>query len=407
MKSKFGFSKVYQDINNQMAFANQLRGMDGVGMMYDKKLNIHTLKQPAPAHVFFTTKEFADAQNDIFNGSRFVIFHTRASTTGVLSNEHTHPFLEGGICLVHNGKLINHRGTLDHTTDHDSHSICLSLNRIGVKRTLSKIQGAFALVWYNVAEKKLYLCRNNDRPLHLIETEKAWVISSELKMAEWILDRNKEKIVKSISLDIEKLYSFSFDLSENTKEELPMYVSYTKESMFNNNYHWRGLPPPPPQTLPKKIKKPNNITTKGMYDVGEVVYSIPMSVDGKSPCIFVIGKLDKDYYMKVKIIGEDSNAVGKIYGTLDQLNAYTVQSMAKAEISHKYFHNNEIVYIFKIKEGTVEEVPIKDQFCCNCGRDAENEKTILEWGSYKDDLYCPDCKLTVGISSKIAGGCNA
>ncbi|MGV8130940.1 MAG: hypothetical protein ACP5N7_02455, partial [Candidatus Pacearchaeota archaeon] len=55
---------------------------------------------------------------------------------------------------------------------------------------LPTLDGAFALIWYNAKEKQLYVTRNDQRPLWIIQTKNFDLLGSEPKMLEWILHRN-------------------------------------------------------------------------------------------------------------------------------------------------------------------------------------------------------------------------
>lgn len=63
-------------------------------------------------------------------------------------------------------------------------------------KVLSSLKGAYALVWYDEIEKRVYFICDNNRPLHALETENFYVLVSEKELADWILSRNNIEITK-------------------------------------------------------------------------------------------------------------------------------------------------------------------------------------------------------------------
>jgi hypothetical protein len=58
-------------------------------------------------------------------------------------------------------------------------------------KAINQLIGAYAIVWYNHKTRKLFLTRNNDRPLYIIDGASYIFFASEPEMMTWILKRNK------------------------------------------------------------------------------------------------------------------------------------------------------------------------------------------------------------------------
>lgn len=183
------FSAHHPDIFKELLFANELRGSHGTGMFWDNNGKCKNLKSPVPSSFFIHDKKVTEALSEIYQKSTFAIGHNRHATKGGLNMESTHPFRVGHITLIHNGTLLSHKHMKDVPVD--SEAITHSIAEKGADSTIKDLDGAFALVWFDSKEGTLNFIRNEERPLYLLETLGAWVISSEVKLAEWIISRNK------------------------------------------------------------------------------------------------------------------------------------------------------------------------------------------------------------------------
>ena len=197
-------------IFEQLFLSNQLRGVDGTGMFYDSQKNIKNLKMASDVHTFMQTKEYVKSMGEASATATFIVGHNRASTRGASVWKNTHPFVNKHITLVHNGTLLDH-SELDKGEVVDSKAICNHLAANGYADTLSKIDGAFSLVWADAEKQTLNFSRNSQRPMHFIETHGSWIFSSELELATWILARNNVHVIRSFSPDIGKVYTFNID----------------------------------------------------------------------------------------------------------------------------------------------------------------------------------------------------
>ena len=208
-KSKLGFYTSQISVFKELLYAGQLRGSDGTGVFYNSGNEVYTLKSPIKSSDFLGDPKVKKAMDSLTIRSTFVVGHNRSATKGGTTYLNTHPHLYKHIVLIHNGTLYSHKELAD--VESDSLAICKSIVEIGAEKTLEKIHGSFALVWYNTKEKTINICRNTERPLYLLEINNCYVIASEPKMAEWIIDRNKFHITSCISFIAGTLYKYSQD----------------------------------------------------------------------------------------------------------------------------------------------------------------------------------------------------
>jgi len=154
---------------------------------------------------------------------------------GATVSENAHPFIEGNICLVHNGTLQNHYKLANRTVD--SNAIAAHIEEHGYKSLLKNIEGAYALIWYNAAEKTLYFTRNADRPLHLVETSDRVFLASESKMLDWILDRNDITKYSIQNVPTDKVFKFSLETRKLEAESKPKKADPVKNKPNQNQRH--------------------------------------------------------------------------------------------------------------------------------------------------------------------------
>lgn len=269
-KQKNGIFHGDMKIFTEMLFADQLRGGDGTGIFYNKGKELKVLKAPIGSSDFVNDALYHKATVEIIKSGNFVVGHNRSATKGKLSYANTHPFREKHITLVHNGTLHYHKELAD--TEVDSHAICISIADRGIKETLKKIYGAYALIWFDNKQKTLNFIRNSQRPLFIVETANLFILISEKKLAEWILDRNKEYIISTKEVPINTLHQFEVG---NWKKYETEYINSFQSQFPNQGYV--------PQSSPgNKIvpftEKKDYIDDKNI-NIGSKISFVPMSVD--------------------------------------------------------------------------------------------------------------------------------
>lgn len=163
--------------------------------------------------------------------------HNRWATRGRVNRLNAHPFEFDNIIGVHNGTLTRQNLLPDYEYyEVDSENIFASMNEYGVKETISNLDGAYTLVWYNKKEKTINFIRNALRPLFYVLTEdnKYMMWASEVWMLHAASVRNRVKIgtVREVAIDthykfsLPKKHKSNFPQPERTKMEGHTYPSW-------------------------------------------------------------------------------------------------------------------------------------------------------------------------------------
>lgn len=147
------------------------------------------------------------------NQYNVLIGHNRWATQGGINHINAHPFHHGDIYGVHNGTLNNSTRThlLDDAKDFDvdSENIYYHMNKNGVDATVNKLDGAFALVWFDNVARTLNLTRNSQRPLHFCYSADRKTIfwASEAWMIRIAAAKHSVEIQEVLELKVGVLFS--------------------------------------------------------------------------------------------------------------------------------------------------------------------------------------------------------
>jgi len=223
-KERQGFWQGHASIFEEMLLCDAIRGGDSTGVFgLLRNTQVRLLKNATHAGIFIQDKRWEAFKSLMIQQMFGVVGHNRAATRGEIKNENAHPFHKEHIILVHNGTLTNHKTIAD--TDVDSEAIVHGFVNQGIKETLRQLEGAWALVWYDMKEKKLFLARNSERPLALAENASLLAFASEGHMLSWILNRDNRPITKDIKIiPAETLISISLNPFEVISEDLKVVV---------------------------------------------------------------------------------------------------------------------------------------------------------------------------------------
>lgn len=324
-----GFTQQGKDNFTNMLYADAIRGMDSTGVFLVNNLGNVTWGKTKhnPVHLFIT-KEWEDLLASAYKEGRFLVGHNRKATVGKITDNTAHPFVEKHIILVHNGTLTNHKEVGN--SEVDSHAICKSIAEKGHIETIKMLQGAFALIWYDINKKALFICRNDKRPLSFVETSDSYYLSSEIGLTRWIVGRNHwgSKIVKEADIETEYLYEFPIERPEEfTKTKLELHKPYSYLTNYQTqNWHEKKNIRETTTTPTTNIINIKETKTDPKYQLGQYVpvyledYDQFISTNSKTRNK-LFGSTDDEYQTNVEIdyseellefLVTETNIIGKI-----------------------------------------------------------------------------------------------
>jgi predicted glutamine amidotransferase len=194
-----------------MLLLDYFRGQDSTGVAsITKKGYSSVLKIADDPIMLFNHKEYEEVVAGVYDS--IWIGHNRAATIGVTTRQNAHPFECDHIVGVHNGTLtkdaFNTLGSwLDKSYDTDSETLYRYMAEYGVDETISRLQGAWALVWFDAKEQTLNMIRNSERPLFTAVSKRgetrflSW--ASEYEMIAAAREMSGAKALESYETDDE------------------------------------------------------------------------------------------------------------------------------------------------------------------------------------------------------------
>lgn len=220
-----GLSMADYTIFQQMLYCNALRGMHGTGVFaVDAQGNMSRVRVGGPPAQLFSTGEYDSVVDFVKRRQiRFVVGHNRYATKGKKITEHSHPFRDGHIVLVHNGTLEDYKHLPDYKKyEVDSELLTHSIAVQGIDATIKDLEGAWTIVYWDGKDKTLNILRNDERPLYLAynTTYKMYGFASEGPMLDWLFQRNYLFPQTVTEVPINTLLSFSLDNPEPKEREL-------------------------------------------------------------------------------------------------------------------------------------------------------------------------------------------
>lgn len=229
-----GFLHADMTAFEQMLVIDTLRGKDSVGC-FTKFGNgdVRAIKHGSNPFNLFLTDEWKEFRQATINRGRFIVGHNRAATMGEVNTDNAHPFVEDHIILVHNGTLRSQSNLTDKATKVDSNAIAHALvEEDDPRRVLDRIDGAFALIWYDSKKDRLYAARNEERPLVLLESDRHYALVSEAWIGGYPMMRNGLEVKNTTVIEPNKLYEFG-RLGEHKVSEF----ENVKHSFPNTRYY--------------------------------------------------------------------------------------------------------------------------------------------------------------------------
>ena len=194
--------------------------------------------------------------------NRLLIGHNRYATQGGVTKKNAHPFEFDSVVGVHNGTLKARYGLKFNNYAVDSEQLYANIDEDGEKVVIPKVEGAYALVWYDKKSAQLKVIRNKERPLHYAFSAcgKKVFFASEAWMLGVALNRNnyKHRPIQEIQDD----HLYTFDVGVNTNFNNFKDVAFEKEE----------LKQAPPKPVTATIFRPSAVGKVGTKEASEVNY---------------------------------------------------------------------------------------------------------------------------------------
>lgn len=197
--------------------ADYVRGPHSTGIFVANAKSSYWIKRAVDPCTFLDMKKVDSS----ITATQWVLAgHNRYATMGGVNSNNAHPFEHGDITLMHNGTLDEYslpflRKKFNAPVfDTDSELISWLFDNYAPKDVVAELEGAFALVWWNEADKSVNFVHNGEREFHMSVQKENVYWGSEKKMVEWIGHRTNTIIPavdEVVSPEIGEYNKFTYD----------------------------------------------------------------------------------------------------------------------------------------------------------------------------------------------------
>jgi len=245
--AKGGYISDHKDFLKHAIVLDTIRGEDSTGVFYNdrgKRGKAGWLKQAIPGQEFVNTKAYDDLEKEA-KDRWFCIGHNRAATVGGINTDSAHPFTEGPVTMVHNGTLRSTNNLplpqrLLEGVEVDSHALCHNLAHVEPENAgeiIEKIDGAFALVWYDSRDSSLNICRNHERPFHMAQAADGTIyMASEAGLLRWMDTKHRLALRDIVSPSPGTMMKFKQDSMVPELSQHDLFFRYRNTSGYGANW---------------------------------------------------------------------------------------------------------------------------------------------------------------------------
>lgn len=221
-KRQGGFWNADLEMFEGLLVLDTLRGLDSTGAFcIDSSRTVGYIKVASHPYHLFAMQEYPTWRARAISSGRILVGHNRKATQGSINSKNAHPFHSGNVILVHNGTLrCDHKKELA-PVEVDSHALAIAIDERGAEAVLSDLNGAFTLIWWDMAKSSLFAITNGERPLEIVETDDSFFLLSESWMALQLLARDKKKVTDVVSVKPGALYEFKIG-GQHTVTDIPL-----------------------------------------------------------------------------------------------------------------------------------------------------------------------------------------
>ena len=210
---------IWKDIFSELLLVDSVRGLHSTGAGFvkrDDNPEFRLAKEVGHPFRLFHNDEYEKNMARAAPSWQAILGHNRHATLGEHTIENAHPFMFDNIIGMHNGTLERRvlRDLLDHDKfGTDSEAIFNDINSGSVQETVAKLEGAWALVWFDRRDNTLNFLRNDKRPLHYCYTKDrhSLVWASEPDMLRYVLGRKHKGIFLPKEVPSDGIFSVTKD----------------------------------------------------------------------------------------------------------------------------------------------------------------------------------------------------
>lgn len=229
-KIEFAHEKVFK----RLLTLDVVRGEHSTGVAsVPRQGEVKIAKQVGCPHELFNDKRYDQA---MAGTHRVLIGHNRHATKGAVNKQNAHPFTFGKITGAHNGSLSSYQQLEDASDFHvDSQALLNHIDKKGLVDMISKIQGAYALTYWDSESETMNFIRNDERPLFIASSkggERCYWASEK-----WMLDASITEEHETLELPINTLLSFKIDSTGNFEGKPVVKTIEYKKKVYTNHYY--------------------------------------------------------------------------------------------------------------------------------------------------------------------------